>query len=54
MAFLLVGAGTSMSAILGMLTITKWRVIAVVTVTFWIVAIIFGFAYIALGAVKVF
>ena len=54
MAFLLVGAGTSMSAILGMLTITKWRVIAVVTVTLWIVAIIFGFVYNALVALKVF
>nr|HET6902408.1 permease [Ktedonobacteraceae bacterium] len=54
MAFLLVGAGTSVSAILGMLTITRWRVIALVTVTLWIMAIIFGFTYNALVVAKVF
>jgi uncharacterized membrane protein YraQ (UPF0718 family) len=54
MAFLLVGAGTSIGAVAGMLTIVRWRVAAVVTVTLWIIAIIFGYAYNLLLAARVF
>jgi uncharacterized membrane protein YraQ (UPF0718 family) len=53
MAFLLVGAGTSIGAVAGMLTIVRWRVAAVVTVTLWITAIIFGSAYNLLLAARV-
>ena len=53
MAFLLVGAGTSIGAVAGMLTIVRWRVVAVVTVTLWITAIIFGSAYNLLLAARV-
>jgi len=54
MAFLLVGAGTSLGAVAGLLTIVRWRVVALVTVTLWIMAIIFGYAYNLLIAAKVF
>ncbi len=54
MAFLLVGAGTSIGAVAGMLTIVRWRVAAVVTVTLWITAIIFGSAYNLLLAARMF
>ena len=52
MAFLLIGAGTSMGAVAGMLTIVRWKVVALVTVTLWISAVIFGYAYNLLVAVK--
>jgi uncharacterized protein len=54
MAFLLVGAGTSIGAVAGMLTIVRWRVAAIVTVTLWITAIIIGSVYNLLLAAKVF
>ncbi len=54
MAFLLVGAGTSIGAVIGLLTIARWRVVALVTLTLWITAIIFGYAYDFLLAAKVF
>lgn len=54
MAFLLVGAGTSLGAVAGLLTIARWRVVALVTVTLWVVAILFGYAYNLLVAVKLF
>lgn len=54
MAFLLVGAGTSSGAVAGMLTIVRWRVVAMVSVTLWITAIIIGSVYNLLLATKVF
>jgi len=45
MAFLITGAGTSIGAVTGALTIARWRVIAIVVGTLWIGAIIAGYAY---------
>jgi uncharacterized membrane protein YraQ (UPF0718 family) len=53
MAFLLVGAGTSIGAVAGMLTIVRWRVAAIVTVTLWITAVVVGSAYNLLLALRV-
>ena len=54
MAFLLVGAGTSIGAVAGMLTIVRWRVAALVTVTLWITAVVVGSAYNLLLALRLF
>jgi uncharacterized membrane protein YraQ (UPF0718 family) len=54
MAFLLVGAGTSLGAVAGLLTIVRWRVVALITVILWITAIIFGYVFNLLVALKVF
>lgn len=54
MAFLLVGAGTSIGAVAGMLTIVRWRVAAVVTVTLWMTAVVVGSAYNLLLAMRMF
>jgi uncharacterized membrane protein YraQ (UPF0718 family) len=51
LAFLIAGAGTSLGAMGGALTIAKWRVIAVVVGTLWIGAIVIGLAYDLLVAV---
>ena len=53
MAFLLVGAGTSIGAVAGMLTIVRWRVAALVTVTLWTTAVVVGSAYNLLLAARV-
>lgn len=45
LAFLITGAGTSMGAIGGALTIARWRVLAIVTGTLWAGSILLGFAY---------
>lgn len=45
MAFLLVGAGTSIGAVAGMLTIVRWRIAALVTVTLWTTAVVVGSVY---------
>ena len=45
MAFLITGAGTSIGAITGALTIARWRVVGLVVATLWVGAIIFGFGY---------
>ncbi len=45
MAFLIAGAGTSIGAIGGMLTIARWRVIALVVGSLWAGAILCGYAY---------
>jgi uncharacterized protein len=42
LAFLLTGAGTSVRAIAGALTIARWRVLAVVIGTLWAGAILSG------------
>jgi uncharacterized protein len=48
MAFLLTGAGTSVGAVVGALTIARWRVLAVVVVTLWIGAVVTGYTFDAL------
>lgn len=45
LAFLISGAGTSIGAITGALTIARWRVVALVVVILWIGAIVSGFAF---------
>ena len=45
LAFLITGAGTSLGALGGALTIARWRVIAIVIGTLWLGSILFGLAY---------
>lgn len=45
LAFLITGAGTSLGAIGGALTIARWRVIAIVIGTLWAGSIVLGFLY---------
>jgi uncharacterized membrane protein YraQ (UPF0718 family) len=45
LAFLITGAGTSIGALGGALTIARWRVIAIVLGTLWAGSILIGFAY---------
>jgi uncharacterized membrane protein YraQ (UPF0718 family) len=45
LAFLIAGAGTSIGAIGGALTIAKWRVIGVVVGTLWAGAMAMGLVY---------
>jgi uncharacterized membrane protein YraQ (UPF0718 family) len=45
LAFLITGAGTSIGAIGGALTIARWRVIGIVIGTLWVGAILLGFIY---------
>jgi len=45
LAFLITGAGTSIGAFTGMLTIARWRVIAIVIGTLWAGAILAGMLY---------
>ena len=45
LAFLITGAGTSLGALGGALTIARWRVIAIVIGTFWAGSILLGLAY---------
>ena len=45
LAFLITGAGTSIGAIAGALTIARWRVVGLVIATLWVGAVIAGFAY---------
>jgi uncharacterized membrane protein YraQ (UPF0718 family) len=45
LAFLISGAGTSIGAIGGALTIARWRVLAIVVGTLWIGAIVLGLLY---------
>ena len=48
LAFLITGAGTSLGAIAGLLTIARWRIVAVVVGTLWVSAVLFGTAFNAL------
>ena len=48
LAFLIAGAGTSLGAISGALTIARWRVITLVVATLWLGAIATGLAFDAL------
>lgn len=45
LAFLITGAGTSIGAITGALTIARWRVVGVVVATLWVGAVVFGLGY---------
>lgn len=45
LAFLITGAGTSVGAVAGALTIARWRVLALVVGTLWIGAVVFGYTY---------
>ena len=45
LAFLITGAGTSLGALGGALTIARWRVIGIVIGTLWLGSILFGFLY---------
>lgn len=45
LAFLITGAGTSIGAITGALTIARWRVVGIVVGTLWVGAVIFGYGY---------
>lgn len=45
LAFLVCGAGTSIGAIMGALTIARWRVIALVVAVLWAGAILCGLAF---------
>lgn len=45
LAFLITGAGTSIGAIAGALTIARWRVIALVIGTLWVGAVICGYIF---------
>ena len=45
MAFLITGAGTSVGAVAGALTIARWRVLAVVVGTLWVGAVLMGYLF---------
>jgi uncharacterized membrane protein YraQ (UPF0718 family) len=45
LAFLITGAGASVGAIAGALTIARWRVIVFIVATLWLGAILFGLGY---------
>ena len=53
LAFMISGAGTSIGAVAGALTIARWRVVAVVVAVLWIGAIAFGFLFDAILAAGV-
>ena len=54
LAFLITGAGTSVGAVAGALTIARWRVIGLVIATLWVGAILCGFGYDALLMLHLF
>ncbi len=54
LAFLVSGAGTSIGAIAGALTIARWRVVALVIGILWIGAILSGFVYDLLPTLMLF
>jgi uncharacterized protein len=45
LAFLITGAGTSIGAVMGALTIARWRVMALVVATLWFGAIVVGASF---------
>ncbi len=45
LAFLIAGAGTSIGAMAGALTIARWRVVALVVAVLWVGAIVCGFVF---------
>ncbi len=48
LAFLITGAGTSVGAVAGTLTIARWRVVALVVAVLWVGAMACGYGYDAL------
>jgi uncharacterized membrane protein YraQ (UPF0718 family) len=54
MAFLITGAGTSIGAIVGALTIARWRVVALVVGVLWIGAMLAGYGFDFLRTVGLF
>ncbi len=54
LAFMISGAGTSIGAIAGALTIARWRVIALVVGVLWIGAMVCGFSFDLALVLKVF
>jgi uncharacterized protein len=53
LAFLITGAGTSIGAVAGTLTIARWRVVGPVVATLWVGALACGVAFdavLAMGA----
>ena len=54
LAFLISGAGTSIGAITGALTIARWRVIGLVVAILWVGAIFSGFAFDLVLGLKLF
>ncbi len=54
LAFLIAGAGTSIGAITGALTIARWRVVALVVGMLWVGAIVSGMIFNLLLALQVF
>ncbi len=54
LAFLITGAGTSIGAIAGALTIARWRVVGLVVGTLWAGAVVAGFAFNFLHAAGLF
>jgi len=54
MAFLLTGAGTSVGAVAGALTVARWRVLALIVGTLWVGAIIAGYGFDAVVAGRLF
>lgn len=45
LAFLITGAGTSLGAIAGALSIARWRIVSLVVATLWVGAVVSGVAY---------
>ncbi len=54
LAFLITGAGTSIGALTGALTIARWRVIGLVVGTLWAGSILIGFLYNVLLTLQLF
>lgn len=54
LAFLITGAGTSIGAVTGALTIARWRVVGLVIGTLWVGAVGFGYLYNLLLAMGLF
>jgi uncharacterized membrane protein YraQ (UPF0718 family) len=54
LAFMISGAGTSIGAIAGALTIARWRVIALVVGVLWVGAMVCGFAFDLALSLKLF
>ena len=54
LAFLVTGAGTSLGAVAGALTIARWRVLAIVVGTLWVGAIVSGYIFDAMLAARSF
>ena len=51
---LVTGAGTSLGAVAGALTIARWRVLAIVVGTLWVGAIVSGYIFDAVLAGRSF